>query len=171
MWDLWALTVQKKHNLMVFNSPDAKMWCAVTEERIGRPYFVENLNDTRERYRHMLIRYAFPRFRHLLEVYVFQQDKAPSHYANVVTVNLTSKGLKNWMKRGGPVACPPRSSDLTPHNLVLLRHLKSKIYSTSADFVEERVREVAVDVCGLREENLKNVRDETKLRLYIIQRE
>ena len=45
-----------------------------------------------------------------------QHDGAPSHYAlcsrQVVNEILNEK----WIGRGGPVACPPRSPDLTsPH--------------------------------------------------------
>ncbi|GFV38866.1 uncharacterized protein TNCV_2814821 [Trichonephila clavipes] len=44
----------------------------------------------------------------------FQQDRAPSHYARHVREHLDRTFPNRWIGRGGPVAWPPRSPDLSP---------------------------------------------------------
>ena len=38
-----------------------------------------------------------------------------------------------WLGRGGPVAWPPRSSDLTPLYYYLCGHIKTLVYETKVD--------------------------------------
>ncbi|GFT41032.1 DUF4817 domain-containing protein [Trichonephila clavipes] len=44
----------------------------------------------------------------------FQQDGAPSHYARHAREHLDRTFPNRWIGRGGPVAWPPRSPDLSP---------------------------------------------------------
>ena len=44
----------------------------------------------------------------------FQHDGAPPHYTNRVRELLNELLPNRWLGRGGPVAWPPRSTDLTP---------------------------------------------------------
>jgi hypothetical protein len=43
---------------------------------------------------------------------------------------------RRWISRGGPVAWPPRSTDLNLPNFYLWGHLKLLVYSHSVDDVE-----------------------------------
>jgi len=38
-----------------------------------------------------------------------------------------------WLGRGGPVAWPPRSPDLTPFDYYLWGHMKTLVYETKVD--------------------------------------
>ena len=44
----------------------------------------------------------------------FQHDGAPPHYTRHGRDYLNESFLNRWLGRGGPVAWPPRSPDLTP---------------------------------------------------------
>ena len=44
---------------------------------------------------------------------------------------------EQWIGRGGPVAWPPRSPDLNPLDFYFWGHLKSVVYATPINTVEE----------------------------------
>ncbi|XP_034250323.1 uncharacterized protein LOC117650829 [Thrips palmi] len=67
----------------------------------------------------------------------YQQDGAPPHWALVVRNHLNSVYQNRWIGRGGPVAWPPRSPDLTPLDFVLWGHVKGRVYETRLGTVEE----------------------------------
>ena len=50
------------------------VWCAVTREKVICPDFFEDGNVDGEKYRNMLINYAFPSFTTLRQDYNFQQN-------------------------------------------------------------------------------------------------
>ena len=60
-----------------------------------------------------------------------QHDGVPLHYA------LCSKQVMNeifdekWIGRGGPVACPPRSPDLTSPDYFLLGFIKERVMAVA----------------------------------------
>jgi len=60
----------------------------------------------------------------------FQHDGAPPHYTNSVREFLNELFLNRWLGRGGPVAWPPRSPDLTPLDYYLWGHMKTLVYET-----------------------------------------
>ena len=49
----------------------------------------------------------------------FQHDGAPAHFSQQVQANLNRICRENWIGRGGPVAWPARSPDLTPLDFFL----------------------------------------------------
>ncbi len=106
------------------------LWCAISEERIIGLYFFENENVTRENYRTMLIKYAFPQFNYLPEDYILQQDGAPPHFSTGLKPYLNNMQSKNWIGRGGPISWLPWSPDLKPCDSFSWRHIKLRIYST-----------------------------------------
>jgi hypothetical protein len=45
---------------------------------------------------------------------IFQLDGAPIHFAHIAQDCLNVNFRGRWRERGGPIAWPPRSLDLTP---------------------------------------------------------
>ena len=63
----------------------------------------------------------------------FQHDGAPPHYTWHVTDYLNESFPNHWLGRGGPLAWPQRSSDLTPLDYYLWGHMKTLVYETKVD--------------------------------------
>ena len=63
----------------------------------------------------------------------FQHDGAPPHYTRHVRDYLDESFPNRWLGRGGPVAWPPRSPDLTPLDYYLWGHMKTLVYETKVD--------------------------------------
>uniref|UniRef100_A0A1Y1L7H2 Tc1-like transposase DDE domain-containing protein n=1 Tax=Photinus pyralis TaxID=7054 RepID=A0A1Y1L7H2_PHOPY len=74
----------------------------------------------------------------------YQHDGAPPHFNRAVIDHLNATFPNRWIGRGGPVAWPPRSPDLTPLDFFLWGHLKNLVYSENGiiDSVEELVARV-----------------------------
>ena len=63
----------------------------------------------------------------------FQHDGAPPHYSRLVREYLYASFPNLWLGRLGPVAWPPRSSDLTPLDYYIWDHMKTLVYETKVD--------------------------------------
>ena len=63
----------------------------------------------------------------------FQHDGAPPHYTIRVREFLNEIFPNRWLGRGGPVAWPPRSPDLTPLDCYIWGHMKTLVYETKVD--------------------------------------
>jgi hypothetical protein len=63
----------------------------------------------------------------------FQHDGAPPHYTRHVRDYLNESFLNRWLGRGGPVAWPPRSPDLTPLDYYHWGHMKTLVYESKVD--------------------------------------
>jgi len=63
----------------------------------------------------------------------FQHDGAPPHYTCRVREFLNQSFPNRWLGRGGPVAWPPRSPDLTPMDYYLWGHMKTLVYETKVE--------------------------------------
>ena len=63
----------------------------------------------------------------------FQHDGAPPHYTIRVRKFLNESFPNRWLGRGGPVAWPPRSPDLTPLDYYLWGYMKTLVYETKVD--------------------------------------
>ena len=63
----------------------------------------------------------------------FQHDGAPPHYTRHVRDYLNESFPNRWLGRGGPVAWPPRSPDLTPLDFYLWGHMKTLVYENMVD--------------------------------------
>lgn len=67
----------------------------------------------------------------------FMHDGAPPHFAVAVREHLNRTFNARWIGRGGPVGWPPRSPDLTPLDYFLWGYLKSLVYATPVDDLDE----------------------------------
>lgn len=72
----------------------------------------------------------------------FQHDGAPPHFALDVRNHLNRRFGQRWIGRGGPIPWPPRSPDLNPLDFFLWGHMKSLVYETPVDTVEDLVARV-----------------------------
>lgn len=59
-----------------------------------------------------------------------QHDGAPPHYAAAVRNFLNENFNGRWIGRGGPVAWPPKSPDITPMDFFLWGYVKNIVHST-----------------------------------------
>ena len=69
----------------------------------------------------------------------FQHEGAAAHCARQVREHLTANYNDRWIGRGGPVAQPPRSPDLTPVDFFLWIHIKTLIYMSPVDTEEDLI--------------------------------
>ena len=63
----------------------------------------------------------------------FKHDGAQPHSTNCVRELLDELFPNGWLRRGGPVAWPPRSPDLTPLDYYHWNHMKTLVYETKVD--------------------------------------
>lgn len=75
----------------------------------------------------------------------FQHDGAPPHYGRCVRSHLNASFGQRWIGRGGPVAWPPRSPDLSSLDFFLWGAMKAAVYDTP---VESALDLVARIVCA-----------------------
>ena len=73
----------------------------------------------------------------------FQLDGAAPHYALIVRNYLNDLFPNRWIRRGGPVAWPARSPDLTSPDFYLWGYLKNVVYQeqpTDRENMKDRIR-------------------------------
>lgn len=67
----------------------------------------------------------------------FMHDGAPAHFSVQARNYLNQNYHNRWIGRGGPREWPPRSPDLNSLDFFLWGHLKTLVYSTPVQSVEE----------------------------------
>lgn len=82
----------------------------------------------------------------------FMQDGAPPHFTLDVRHHLNMTFGNRWIARGGPVAWPARSPDLNPLDFCLWGYLKSLVYQTPVENMEE-LQERVVNGCNVIRQN------------------
>jgi hypothetical protein len=68
---------------------------------------------------------------------VFQQDETSPHYALPIRPYLDRKFPGQWIGRRVAIRWPSRPLDLSPREFFLWGYLKSKIYATQPDSLED----------------------------------
>jgi hypothetical protein len=81
------------------------------KDRIIEPFFSQEATVTSHSYLDMLEHYTLPQFP--CDAW-FQQDGALPNFGNVVRHILNNRFPNTWTRRGGFVAWPLRSPDITP---------------------------------------------------------
>jgi len=112
------------------------VWCGVLGNKIIGP-FVFDSNLTGNTYEAFL-RNELPGLLEDIPLMIrsqmyFQHDGASPHYTRHVRDYLNESFPNHWLGRGGPVAWPPRSPDLTPLDYYLWGHMKMLVYETKVD--------------------------------------
>ncbi|XP_078049911.1 uncharacterized protein LOC144476674 [Augochlora pura] len=78
-----------------------------------------------------------------------QQDGAPPHNAVCSRQVMNEIFDEKWIGRGGPVAWPPHSPDLTPLDYFLWDFVKDSVMSvppTTPDDMKERIRQACTKI-------------------------
>ena len=73
-------------------------------------------------------------------------DGAPAHFSVVLRNYLQTVYPNRWIGRGGPQEWPPRSPDLNSLDFILWGHLKTLVYTSPINTVEQ-LREIIVAAC------------------------
>lgn len=81
---------------------------------------------------------------HVRQELWFQHDGAPPHFTRDVRGHLNRRFGQRWIGRGGPIAWPPRSPDLTPLDYFFWGRMKSMVYETPVETEEELLARVMV---------------------------
>lgn len=123
------------------------VWAGILGPHVIGPYFFEN-HLTGEVYLNFL-RNELPRHLQHMDIDVlgnfwFQHDGAPPHYHADVRNFLNIWKNEKWIGRGGPVAWPPRSPDITPLDFYLWGYVKERVYlevPTTAENMKIRIRD------------------------------
>ena len=144
------------------DSPKLVVWWAIFAKGIIDPYFFRDDDKrttivTAENYLEMLQKFFLPELRNNVPVEncCFQQDGAPTHYARKIRDYLNQWFPDRWIGRRAP--CSP---DLTPCDFFLWDFLKSKVYSTWPQNLEETEQKIRA-ICGLvTQDLLQNVGQE-----------
>lgn len=115
------------------------VWAGILNDRLIGPYFIEG-RLTGESYLNLLRTMVSSMLDDVPLAYLqglwFQQDGAPPHYHRAVREYLNDQFGSRWIGRGGPVAWPPRSPDLTPMDFFLWSEIKRRVYVSEPDTVE-----------------------------------
>lgn len=135
------------------------VWAGLLGNRIVGPLFLEE-NLTGPYYLHLLETIIDPLITEILEndidengalnldeeLLTFQQDGAPAHSVAAVTQFLDNSFPNRWIGLRGPIVWPARSPDLTPLDFFLWGYLKSKVYATPPQSLQE-LRNRIIQVC------------------------
>jgi hypothetical protein len=113
----------------VRDSPKVTMFCALSQERVYGPFFFMEMTITSIVYLDMLQQFLIPQLdEDDQEGRVhFQQDGTPPHYLGEVREHLSTRFSGRWIDRVAPIACAPRSQDLTPLDFSYGNFLKSSV--------------------------------------------
>ena len=71
---------------------------------------------------------------------IFQQDGAPPHYHRQVRDFLNANFPDMWIRRGGPLAWPCRSPNLTPLDFFFWAFVKNVVYQEDRPTTLEKLR-------------------------------
>uniref|UniRef100_H2ZS87 Tc1-like transposase DDE domain-containing protein n=1 Tax=Latimeria chalumnae TaxID=7897 RepID=H2ZS87_LATCH len=90
----------------------------------------------------------------------FQQDGAPCHYAL-----LNAVFPDKWIGRHGPIAWPLCSPDLSPLDYVLWGYVKTVVYSSKPQSLDELRARITSAIHEITQQQLENVFNELENRI------
>lgn len=116
------------------------VWAGILNDTLIGPFFIEG-NLTAARYEELLRNEIVPRIREVagdnFDEKWFQQDGAAPHFGRNVREYLDNQFPAKWIGRRGRIEWPARSPDMTPLDYFLWGYLKSKVYATQPQTLEE----------------------------------
>lgn len=144
------------------------VWAGICAKTIIGPFFFrQNETVNGKRYRWMLAHYVCPQMRQKgLDGYRFQQDGAPCHTANETIQFLQRKFPGRLMSKRGDIDWPPRSPDLTPPDFFLWGYLKSKVYVSNPQTIDELKANIRVEIITIPPEMLEKVMENAAKRAH-----
>lgn len=116
------------------------VWAGILNDRLIGPFFIDGNLDARK-YEDLLEHQIIPKIREIVrdnfDITWYQQDGAAAHFGVHVRAYLDEHFPRRWIGRRGEIEWPPRSPDLTPLDYFLWGYLKSKVYATRPQNLEE----------------------------------
>lgn len=158
------------------------VWAGFLGDNIIGPFFIPG-NLTGDLYLELLEDAVEPRITEIIEdsmtgrmfheiaenSVIFQQDGCPAHYKTEVRQFLNRRYPNRWIGRRGPTEWPPRSPDMAPNDFFLWGHLKSIVYRTPPNTLEELKARI-IEACDtIPFQTFEAVRNEFHQRLYYCQ--
>lgn len=116
------------------------VWAGIINETLIGPIFIEerlNGGNYLNLLRHMVTELLDEVPLWNLNNLHFQHDGAPAHFEHRVRDYLNAEFPGRWIGRGGPIAWPPRSPDLTPLDFYLWSDVKRIVYEQESNTVQE----------------------------------
>ncbi|GFS43489.1 uncharacterized protein TNIN_90901 [Trichonephila inaurata madagascariensis] len=95
------------------------------------------------------------------------KDGAPPHYQGDVTAFLNRIFQGSWIRRGGPIAWPPRSLYLTPLDFFPWGFIKSIVCKQKISTVEELIKRIIQTIRLITPDRLRNTWRELDYHLNI----
>ena len=148
--------------------PRVNVWCGIYRNRIIGPYFLDApltgigyLQHLEDVLNPFLDELPLVQLRRIY----FQQDGAPVHFAEVVRAYLDYLLPGKWIGRGGPVAWPARSPDLTPPDFFLWGHLKSVVYNNNPRTIDDLKENIFNACAAITPDTIGNVLREWSARI------
>ena len=144
------------------------MWCALLCSKVIGPFCFEEKTITADIYLDTLTEYVTPQLGEFQPHVFFQQDGAPPHWGIKVHEFLDKKFPARWIGRGGPIAWPPRSPDITPLDFFLWGYVKDVVYRTKVKDISDLKERITAAVEAINEEILKRLWTKIEYRLDIL---
>jgi len=137
--NLQKLSPDNPHETSVTNFQrrfSVNVWCGVLGNRLIGPFLFDSnlLGSTYEAFLRNELSGLLEDIPLMIrrQMY-FQHDGAPPHYTRHVREYLKESFRTRWLGRGGHIAWPPRSPDLTPFDYYLWGHVKTLVYETKVE--------------------------------------
>lgn len=165
---IWGSTNPHMVREVIRDSPKVNVWCCVMVDRIIGPFFFAEQTVNATTYKDMLELYAIPQLFELQPTVFFQQDGAPPHWALEVRRTLDNTFPARWIGRGGPIAWPPRSPDLTPLDFFLWGFVKDKVYRTRVIDLDDLKARIRAAIASVDIDMLRRVWTELEFRLDVV---
>lgn len=130
------------------------VWAGIVGDCLIGPYLLPSRLDGRSY--GIFLEYVLPDLLHdvpasLRDRIWFQHDGAPSHFSHYAREYLNRDFPARWIGRGGPIAWPPRSPDLSPIDFFLWGFLKGLVYETPVTSDEDLVARVVEAAARVRD--------------------
>ena len=135
----WAPTNPHWFRQFPLQSPKTTVWAAIGSNGVFGPFFHDETVNS-DRYLSMLQNQFWPAVeqRNLTNDMIFMHDGAPPHWGRNVREWLNGKFPNRWIGRGSQnLPWPARSPDITPCDYFLWGFVKSKVYVTEPESMDE----------------------------------
>lgn len=147
------------------HSPKVTVWCALSSQGIIGPFFFEDRNGNamtinKERYISILNQFwraLRSKCADTLQQQWVQQNGATSHTARVSMEWLSEHLEGRLISRRSAVGWPAHSPDLTPLDFYLWGELKSQVYESMPETLEDLKRKIKTAIRGIRVETCGRV--------------
>jgi hypothetical protein len=132
-------------------------------DKLIGPFFFSEKTVTRRSYLDMLELYALLQ---LPPQTILQQDGVQPHFCHHIRNHLDRDMAGRWISRGGPIAWPPRSPDLTPLDF-FLGYLKNIVYQVKIIDLQRLKARIRDTVAMVTPNMLQAMWNEVEYRLNI----